>query len=408
MKKGIVMEIDDVFLTLLTPEGEFLRARKQNQDYQLGEEINFYPVTFTKTGPFLNRFHYFFRAKPVLLTTLVIIIFMSLLFPLYRNDKAYAYLSIDVNPSIELGVNEKMQVIEMTGFNKEGKKLISRLSGWKKQDAAQLTKTLLIEMKKSNLLKEHNQVIFSTVRTEEVKKEAEERLQKNINEIKAAIHSQSLEVTVYSGTKQELKKAHQLGITAGKYQAKYQAKRKIQSIEKKNNGESRPTEQTKPVIPSSIHFKKQSGNSKGEAKQKQVTGKRILPQQVKKREDVKEKNTGQTKKVFHQGNHLRKQTSQQQQTNTRFQPKRALQYKEKTKQKNQVKRKGNENSSHRNKWMSKHVQRNSWKPKYHQGNKGKQKYHKVNKWKQKHHTGNKGKQKYHNRNQYLNQRKKAK
>ncbi|MDV2888449.1 SigI regulator RsgI, partial [Alkalihalophilus pseudofirmus] len=66
----------------------------------------------------MNRFHYFFRAKPVLLTTLVIIIFMSLLFPLYRNDKAYAYLSIDVNPSIELGVNEKMQVIEMTGFNK--------------------------------------------------------------------------------------------------------------------------------------------------------------------------------------------------------------------------------------------------------------------------------------------------
>ena len=26
MKKGIVMEIDDAFLTLLTPEGEFLHA----------------------------------------------------------------------------------------------------------------------------------------------------------------------------------------------------------------------------------------------------------------------------------------------------------------------------------------------------------------------------------------------
>ena len=44
MKKGIVMEIDDAFLTLLTPEGEFLHARRQNQPYLIGEEIHFFPI----------------------------------------------------------------------------------------------------------------------------------------------------------------------------------------------------------------------------------------------------------------------------------------------------------------------------------------------------------------------------
>jgi hypothetical protein len=42
MKKGIVMEIDESCLTLLTPEGEFLHARRQNQPYAIGEEIHFF------------------------------------------------------------------------------------------------------------------------------------------------------------------------------------------------------------------------------------------------------------------------------------------------------------------------------------------------------------------------------
>lgn len=38
------MEIHDGFLTLLTPDGEFLRARKLHNHYQIGQEIDFFPV----------------------------------------------------------------------------------------------------------------------------------------------------------------------------------------------------------------------------------------------------------------------------------------------------------------------------------------------------------------------------
>ena len=38
------MEIDERFLTVLTPEGEFLRARKLDTLYQIGQEIEFYPL----------------------------------------------------------------------------------------------------------------------------------------------------------------------------------------------------------------------------------------------------------------------------------------------------------------------------------------------------------------------------
>ena len=41
MKSGIIMEINRRFLTVLTPNGEFLHVRRQDQLYQVGQEINF-------------------------------------------------------------------------------------------------------------------------------------------------------------------------------------------------------------------------------------------------------------------------------------------------------------------------------------------------------------------------------
>lgn len=42
MKKGIIMEMDDSYLTLLTPDGEFCRAHKQDLPYTVGDEIHFF------------------------------------------------------------------------------------------------------------------------------------------------------------------------------------------------------------------------------------------------------------------------------------------------------------------------------------------------------------------------------
>ncbi|MGZ4160586.1 MAG: anti-sigma factor domain-containing protein, partial [Neobacillus sp.] len=220
MKKGIVMDIDNAFLTLLTPEGEFLRARKQNQPYAIGDEIHFFPVenhkTFHSFIPFIN----IFKVKPVWAVSVlaVLIILLGSFIPMYQNDKAYAYMSIDGDPSIELGVNKKMQVVEITGFNKEGKNVISQISDWKKKDVSQLTKTILTEMKNEGYLKNKGLIIISTVRTNQPEAKAEEKLKENINEIKQTISKQQLELNVFNGTEKDRETAHEQGLTTGKYQ----------------------------------------------------------------------------------------------------------------------------------------------------------------------------------------------
>ncbi|MFL6563253.1 MAG: anti-sigma factor domain-containing protein, partial [Bacillus sp. (in: firmicutes)] len=146
------MEIDEVFLTLLTPEGEFLQARRQKQSYTLGEEIHFFPVGTIKTSFTFKRLKAIFSYKPVWVFMAALVIFLGSFIPVYQNNKAYAYMSIDVNPSIELGVNKKMKVVEITGFNTEGKKVISHLKNWKKKDVSVLAQTILAEMKKEGFL----------------------------------------------------------------------------------------------------------------------------------------------------------------------------------------------------------------------------------------------------------------
>ncbi|OIK14610.1 hypothetical protein BIV60_11240 [Bacillus sp. MUM 116] len=239
MKKGIVMEIEDAFLLLLTPEGEFLRARKRNQTYEIGEEIHFFPIENndlrpSQTGRSVKYLlKNLLKMKPLWAGLTVLLLILGFFIPSYQDKKAYAYMSIDVNPSIELGVNKKMQVVELTGFNKEGKEIIAKIPDWEKKDVSDLTENLLGEMKKEGYFKETEQVIISTVRTEEAEEQAEDKLKKNIEEIKEKVNKQHLEATVLSGTEKERKEAHQLGLTTGKYKEK-----KIQSTQSVVNKES--------------------------------------------------------------------------------------------------------------------------------------------------------------------------
>ncbi|WP_026566244.1 anti-sigma factor domain-containing protein [Bacillus sp. UNC41MFS5] len=216
MKKGIIMEIDEEFLTLMTPEGEFLHTRRQNQPYAIGEEIHFFPIDRVKSSNPFSWFNSIFKFKPVLVLVAVFVILLGSFFPMYQSNKAYAYMSIDVNPSIELGVNKKMQVVEITGFNKDGKKIVSHLTNWKKKNVSDLTQTILAEMNKEGYLSTNDHVIISTARTKSPEENVEKELKANIEEIRASIEKQNAEPTVVNASKEELVEAHKRGITTGK------------------------------------------------------------------------------------------------------------------------------------------------------------------------------------------------
>ncbi|WML38878.1 anti-sigma factor domain-containing protein [Neobacillus sp. OS1-2] len=311
MKKGIVMEVDDAFLTLLTPEGEFCRTKKQDYPYTIGEEIYFFPMesgNSTKTSFSLRNA---FKLKAVWIVMAVLLIGVGSLIPSFQNNTAYAYMSIDANPSIEIGVNKKMQVVELTGFNEDGKRIISDLPDWKKKDVSQLAKSILVKMKNAGFIRNNEPVIISTVRAEQPKEKAEKAFKKNMSKIKETVNNQQLDVKVLTGSQKEREKAQELGISTGTYQEKMsqsssQKKRPKSIVKEKGQEQKAQTSEREKITPPG-QLKKQTeanavqdlGVTRETPKDKTLhsEGKPIPPGQLKKQDEERWKqDQGQSKR----------------------------------------------------------------------------------------------------------------
>ncbi|MFT9599433.1 anti-sigma factor domain-containing protein [Mesobacillus sp.] len=220
MRKGVILEINDLYLTLLTPEGEFLRARKLQQDYQVGEEIHFFPETLTVNKKRFNlSFLNSFKARSIALAA-VFMIAMTALVPAYQNGQVYAYMSIDLNPSIELAVNDDLKVLRMTGYNPEGEEIIEEIKGWKKNDAAVVAEMIIEEIEDEGFLKENKDVVIATVHNKKAKESVDLALEKKITEIKKSTQDENLNFKVMEATIEDREKAQKQGVTTGVYKEK--------------------------------------------------------------------------------------------------------------------------------------------------------------------------------------------
>ncbi|MCM3573030.1 anti-sigma factor domain-containing protein [Mesobacillus subterraneus] len=220
MRKGVILEINDLYLTLLTPEGEFLRARKLQQDYQVGEEIHFFPETLTvKKKRFNLSFLNSFKTRSIALAA-VFMLAMTALVPAYQNGQVYAYMSIDVNPSIELAVNDDLKVLRMKGYNPEGEEIIAEIKDWKKKDAATVAEMILEEIEEEGFFKEKNDVVIATVHNKKAKESVDQKLEKKISEIKKSKQDEDLNFKVMEATSEDREKAQKQGVTTGVYKEK--------------------------------------------------------------------------------------------------------------------------------------------------------------------------------------------
>lgn len=251
MRKGVILEINDFYLTLLTPEGEFLRARKHQQDYQVGEEIHFFPETLTvKKKRFNLSFLNSFKARTLALTAAIMLV-MTALLPAYQNGQVYAYMSIDVNPSIELAVNDDLKVLRMKGYNPEGKEIIGEMQDWKKRDAAVVAEMILEEIEEEGFFKEKNEIVIATVHNNDSKEAIDKKLEKKISEIKKSRQVKDLNIKVIEATEEDREKAQKQGITTGVYKEKQKGKPKpktpVKPVEK--NKKDHPEPEGKAVDP---------------------------------------------------------------------------------------------------------------------------------------------------------------
>jgi hypothetical protein len=278
------MAIDERFLTLLTPEGEFLKAHKLKPDYLIGEEIVFSPILESKKNTFFrNRV----IGKPLVAAACALIVGAASFIPLLNDNNVYAYMSIDVNPSIELAVNDELEVVDLEAYNPEGERVLSAIKGWKHEEVEKVTTTIIDEIRKQGYFDQNDKILISTVYDEQEKLKVKQKLEANLVKIEEKIANDHVEVTVVKASKEDRVAAHKKGITTGEFKEK----QKVLNETKKQTG-SATVDET--ILPN----KSDSPNKEDKAKEemtdkKENKGKTSAPGQEKKKNEV---NTGQKDK----------------------------------------------------------------------------------------------------------------
>jgi hypothetical protein len=228
MNKGIVMEMNDSQIIVMTPNGEFAQIPLNQRKCQVGEEILYTAPVYTKRRPWIAVTSSVAAAAVVLL-----LLFNNLpgsVAPL--NKQVVAYISIDINPSIEMGIDINNIVREIRGLNDDGTALIKnvKIEG---KNIDQATEALMQEAESKYLSKGEGDIIISST----LEKTTSDALLNDValsNKLKEDViqhiekshpkEAAQFQVTAFAAPKEARAAAESNGLSTGKYSIYLSAK----------------------------------------------------------------------------------------------------------------------------------------------------------------------------------------
>jgi hypothetical protein len=232
VKKGIVLEVHDDHVTMLTPEGEFLQSRKQKGQVGIGEEIVFFPLHRAEKVK-KGRLPSILRAKWAFVSLLTALVLVSL-YPMFASNQVYAYVSLDVNPSIELGLNKDMKVIYMDAYNEEGEQIIRNIKNWEKKELTVVSNQLFEMFRQHGYLNENSEVLIASTVTED-NKNWKEKMQAELTALSEKIQQDKVSVTTLESNVEKRIDAIKHGMSPGKY---IQKEQKTELVEKEDTSKT--------------------------------------------------------------------------------------------------------------------------------------------------------------------------
>ncbi|QAY66688.1 anti-sigma factor domain-containing protein [Paenibacillus protaetiae] len=209
------MEIGKRHMVIMTADGQFIKAVREGLP-QIGEEVAFIPAAANTAVRY--RYWYTGAAAAVLLFLIPLILFVQ------RPHPVVAYLSVDVNPSIELGVDDQQKVRELKAFNDDGQKVIEGIS-FEGDPVGQVVSDLMNHIVALNYIKtERKDIVITSV----LLRDGDNRSDKLENDITSIVNrmvsdslaklpaNASADVTLLSAPKELREEAAQNGISSGK------------------------------------------------------------------------------------------------------------------------------------------------------------------------------------------------
>ncbi|MCJ1907070.1 anti-sigma factor domain-containing protein, partial [Planococcus ruber] len=200
MQKGICLELNNDRSVFILKDGRFVEGRPAD-GAAVGEEVYFFPKV-KRTKSRLKSI-----AAPVVLAAAILMLVLSALLP---SQEAYAYVQIEVNPSIEIGTDENLRVVSLRELNKDGMEVVSKIKDWENLSLDEvLEKAIRLSLREST-----EEVTITTVVTSD-EKEHSEGLEAAVMAVSAKVAKEKLEVHLKEASPAQWRKAVKDNVPVG-------------------------------------------------------------------------------------------------------------------------------------------------------------------------------------------------
>jgi len=212
MNKGMILELSKSYAIALNDEG-IMEKIAFKKDMKVGQKIFYFEDDIVKaTRSKVYRHNNFIKTFGSI-AALFLLVFTF--FNTMKVDQAYAIVSLDINPSIQIEADSNKKVIKVEGINDDGKNIdFTDIKGLDIDTGIQRIKEKLVEKK---YLDTNTEVLvgvaFTT--TNEDNSSYEETLK---DAIRATFNTE--DITYIKADKKEIEEAKTEGISLGRYKAK--------------------------------------------------------------------------------------------------------------------------------------------------------------------------------------------
>ena len=150
MNKGKVIDIQEKYVIVMNDQMAYEKIENKN-GLSIGKEIYYFEEDLYKERKQAVKKYFLVAA----------VIFMMLFIqPLLVAEEAYGYISVDINPSIELQVNKNLEVLSLEAINTDAKEYVKK--EWIGKSAREVINLIIEETKSKGILnKERNFVLVS-------------------------------------------------------------------------------------------------------------------------------------------------------------------------------------------------------------------------------------------------------
>ena len=210
MNKGMIMEVKKSYAIAMTDTG-IIEKIKFKPNMEVGQKIFYFEDDIiTATSNNIYKRSNFMKAFGSI-AALFLLVFTF--FSTFKYDQAYAVVSLDINPSIQIEADSKQRIIKVEGVNDDGKNIdFSDIKDIPLNEGIQRIKEKLVE---KNYLDSNKEVLVGVYIKNGDNVSYEEDLQKAIRTT-----FDTEDITYVKADKEEVDEAKTENISLGRYKSK--------------------------------------------------------------------------------------------------------------------------------------------------------------------------------------------